>query len=179
MSVVPMQKITICALKKNRKAILEYLQLQGCVQIDRGLEETPVFEKNDTASAYARYRNKVQNTDKALDILQQYVPEKVGILASLEGRKEADEDSTAKIIAKRHWYNTMVNGVIEDAAKIDACDIEIARCKRNIEGLKPWLDLDIPINTEETGSSKVFIGTLPPNLKAMPTCPRPTFKTSW
>lgn len=165
MAVVPMQKITICALKKNRKAILEYLQLQGCVQIDRSLEETETFTKNDTASAHMRYKSKVANTDRALEILQKYVPEKVGLLASLEGRKEADEDETAKIIAKRHWYNTMVNGIIEDAAKIDACDIEIARCRRNIEGLDPWLDLDIPINTEETGSSKVFIGTLPPNLK--------------
>ena len=54
MAVVPMQKITICALKKNRKAILEYLQLQGCVQIDRSLEETETFTKNDTASAHMR-----------------------------------------------------------------------------------------------------------------------------
>ena len=34
MAVLQMQKISICALKKNRKAILELLQASGVVEIN-------------------------------------------------------------------------------------------------------------------------------------------------
>ncbi len=39
MAIVQMQRINICALKKNRKAILERLQELGAMEIDIQLED--------------------------------------------------------------------------------------------------------------------------------------------
>ena len=39
MAVLKMQKISICALKKDRKAILEQLQHLGVLEVDRDKEE--------------------------------------------------------------------------------------------------------------------------------------------
>ena len=48
MAVVKMQKISICALKKNRKAILEKLQSLGVLEIGRVLDEDADFRRMDT-----------------------------------------------------------------------------------------------------------------------------------
>ena len=45
MAVLKMQKISICALKKDRKAILEQLQHLGVLEVDREKEEDAFFQK--------------------------------------------------------------------------------------------------------------------------------------
>ena len=51
MAVVPMKKVLICGLKKDRKQILELLQRQGAVEITSGLEEDSIFRKTDVSSS--------------------------------------------------------------------------------------------------------------------------------
>ena len=43
MAVLQMQKISICALKKDRKAVLEKLQRMKVMEISQILEEDPDF----------------------------------------------------------------------------------------------------------------------------------------
>ena len=50
MAVLQMQRISICALKKDRKQILETLQRRGVVEISDLVLEDGVFEKSDTAA---------------------------------------------------------------------------------------------------------------------------------
>src|SRR5574344_370463 len=179
MSVVAMKKIRICAMKKDRKEVLEYLQRRGVVEIDSDLHIEDVGEDTDTLSGFCRtdtarlksqYRKRADTADKALEVLEQYVPEKKGFLAGLEGLGTASDEEMQSIIDKRHWFNRMAAGVIANSAKIDACEVEIARCRRNIEGLAPWMEMDIPINTESTKATRVFIGTLPPDTVADTYC---------
>ena len=44
MAVLQMQKLYICALKSNRKQLLEDLQRRGLVQIEASGEEDPLFQ---------------------------------------------------------------------------------------------------------------------------------------
>ena len=101
MAVLPMKKIEICAMKRDRKAILEKLQSLGMVEIQTNNEETDDFRKMSTTSQRAKYEKRVQNTDEALQILDKYVPEEKSIFASLEGRQEASEADIQEIIAGR------------------------------------------------------------------------------
>ena len=55
MAIVQMQRINICALKKNRKAILERLQELGAMEIDIQLEDDSLGEKQDVASSRALF----------------------------------------------------------------------------------------------------------------------------
>ena len=50
MAIVQMQRINICALKKNRKAILERLQELGAMEVDIRLEDEELCEKQDRLS---------------------------------------------------------------------------------------------------------------------------------
>ena len=49
MAVLKMQRISICALKKDRKAILEKLQSLGVVEINHVFDEDEAFKKMDSA----------------------------------------------------------------------------------------------------------------------------------
>ena len=50
MAVLAIKKIDICAMKKDRKAILEKLQSMGALEIRAGGDETDVFKKINTTS---------------------------------------------------------------------------------------------------------------------------------
>ena len=46
MAVLEMRKINICALKKDRKKILEFLQRKGCLEIHETENKDSVFSKS-------------------------------------------------------------------------------------------------------------------------------------
>lgn len=164
MAVLPMKKIEICAMKRDRKAILEKLQSLGMVEIQTNNEETDDFRKMSTTSQRAKYEKRVQNTDEALQILDKYVPEEKSIFASLEGRQEASEADIQEIIAGRRDYNCKVKKIQEISKDIAGCEAGIVKCQVAIDGLVPWLNMDIPINTTGTEKTDVMIGTMPPGL---------------
>lgn len=164
MAVLAMKKINICAMKKDRKAVLEKLQAMGAVEINTSGEEDEIFKKINTTSQRSKYEKRVQNTDAALEILQQYVPEKTSLFSALEGKKEVEEEKLQEIIASRGKYNLMVKNIQELNKEIANCKAGINKCEVAIEGLKPWLNMDIPINTTGTKNTDVIIGTMGPGL---------------
>ena len=48
MAVLKMQKISICALKKDRKAILEQLQHLGVLEVDRDKDSSKRWTQPDS-----------------------------------------------------------------------------------------------------------------------------------
>ena len=62
MAVVPMKKVLICGLKKDRKQILELLQRQGAVEITSVLEEDSIFRKTDVTSSKMCIRDRISST---------------------------------------------------------------------------------------------------------------------
>ena len=86
MAVLQMQRVSICALKKDRKAILEKLQRMGVMEINHILEEDEDFRRMDTANARSSFEKAAAAADQALNLLQQYAPVKQSLLSSLAGK---------------------------------------------------------------------------------------------
>ena len=80
MSVLQMQRISICALKKDRKAILEKIQSMGVMEMNQIAEDEEGFEKMDTLNARQRFEKKAQLSDQALAVLETYAPEKLSLI---------------------------------------------------------------------------------------------------
>ena len=161
MAVLQMQRISICALKKDRKAILEKIQSMGIMEMSQVAEDEDRFEKMDTISARQSFEKKASLSESALDILDAYAPEKKSMFASLEGKKLVESDQFAKITAKKEE-------ILEKAERIVACNKEIAEHKaesakleNQIEALVPWLSLDVPMNCKGTGKTAMLLGTMP------------------
>ena len=151
MAVLAIKKIDICAMKKDRKAILEKLQSMGALEIRAGGDETDVFKKINTTSQRSKYEKRVQNTDEALEILGRYAPEKTSMLQALAGKADVD-DSVYK--------DMIVQKIREKDKKIGNCKAEIAKCQLAIDGLKPWINMDVPINTTGTEHTDVIMGNM-------------------
>ena len=66
MAVMPMQRISIYALKNRRKQILELIQRRGAVEIEAGEADETVFRQTDTAPARARFENNTASLHAAL-----------------------------------------------------------------------------------------------------------------
>ena len=161
MAVLQMQRISICALKKDRKAILEKIQSMGIMEMSQVAEDEDGFEKMDTISARQSFEKKASLSESALDILDAYAPEKKSMFASLEGKKLVESDQFAKITAKKEE-------ILEKAERIVACNKEIAEHKaesakleNQIEALVPWISLDVPMNCKGTGKTAMLLGTMP------------------
>lgn len=164
MAVLAMKKINICAMKRDRKAVLERLQSLGVVEVRMDGEENDVFKRDSTAAKRAKYEKRVRQTDDALQILDRYSPVKTSLFASLEGKKDVEDDILEKIVANRGKYNKIVENIHELSKDIKNHQSAIEKCNMNIDGLMPWINMDIPINTQGTKSTSVLIGSMPAGL---------------
>ncbi len=160
MAVLQMQRISICAMKKNRKAILERLQELGAMEIDIQLPDDSEYKKMDITNSKATFEKQAQTADRALEVLHEYAPEKTGMLASLAGKPLVDHDLFDKA-AKNH------DNYLETAHRIVALDKQIAEQKANIqklqnqiESLAPWMGLTVPVSFTGTRKIACLIGTM-------------------
>ena len=74
MAVLQMQRISICALKKNRKAILEKLQSMGVMEVSQFLEEDEDFRRMDTANARSSFEKSCLISSAVTDHIRQKCP---------------------------------------------------------------------------------------------------------
>lgn len=161
MAVLQMQRISICALKKDRKAILEKIQSMGIMEMNQVAEDEDGFEKMDTLSARQRFEKNASLSEAALDVLEAYAPEKKSMFASLEGKKLVDPEQFTEITARKEE-------ILKKADRLVACNKEIAehraeivKLENQIEALVPWLALDVPMNCNGTGKTEMILGTMP------------------
>ena len=79
MAVVPMKKVLICGLKKDRKGTLELLQRQGAVEISNALQEDSMFRRMDVMSSKNAFERNAVTAEQAAAVLDKYAPEEKGI----------------------------------------------------------------------------------------------------
>ena len=154
MAVLQMQRVSICALKKDRKSILEKLQSMGVMEVSQVLEDESGFEKQDTQGTRILFEKKASSADQALEILQEYAPEKTSLLSSLEGKALIEKEKYAESISKKEDIMDVVSDLIGWQKEIAECRANIQKTENQIEALSPWLSLDVPMNFEGTGSVK-------------------------
>ena len=172
MSVLPMKRVMICALKKDRKAVLELLQRQGAVQVENPEcpPDDPIFTRTDKSAEAALFRKYAQSAQDALAILNHEVPGKKGLLASLEGRTKLSVDEFEALVAKRDEIQTV-------GRAIQALDRErtenlaaVPKIESQVVALEPWLGYDLPLNCKGTEKTSAFAGSLPNEVPLQTIC---------
>ena len=161
MAMLQMQRISIYAMKKDRKPILEFLQRRGNIEINDMLKEDIVFHKTDVTVAKAGFDKNVLAAKEAVDILNNYVPEKKSKFSALYGRKEVSTEIYNAFRDKHEESVRIANRILRLSRDISENKAEILRLQAQVEILTPWIDLDIPMNFAGTKNTSCFIGTLP------------------
>lgn len=161
MAVLKMQKISICGLKKDRKAVLEKLQSMGLVELIPVESGEQFFSKMDTESIRQSCEKHAALTEQALDVLGQYVPEERSLLASLKGKMQIEKKEFQNAISHREEIMDTAKKIIGYEKNIAAKRGEIQICENQLESLAPWIGLDVPMNAKGTKSVSLFVGTMP------------------
>ena len=161
MAIVQMQRINICALKKNRKAILERLQELGAMEIDIQLEDDTLSEKQDVASSRALFERRAQTADQALAILNTYVPEKKCMLDSLAGKPLVEKELFEKAAENQDQYMATASRIVTLDKQIAESKALVLKVQNQVEALAPWLSLTVPVSYSGTQRTAVLIGTMP------------------
>ncbi len=160
MSVVPMKRISVAALKRDRKAVLEYLQVLGVVQISIRGKEDDIFAKTDMSKSQQMFLKNSEKAEDALAVLKRYAPEKTGLLSSLEGRKvlsrETFEEQADKSAETIRLCGDIVNAEKEYADLVS----RIPKLEDQKKALEPWVRYDLPMDLAGTRTTAVFTGTL-------------------
>mgnify|MGYP005761697971 CR=1 FL=1 len=165
MAVLQMQRIDVCALKENRKAILERLQEFGAMEIDIRLADSGEYELQDVAPSRAIFEKQAHMADHALEILQEYAPEKTGMFASLEGKPLVDQETFNKAAVCQENYMETARSITSLEKQIAEKKASIQKLNDRIQALTPWLSLPVPVNYAGTRCTSCLIGTIAGNLK--------------
>lgn len=160
MAVLQMQKINICAMKANRKKILELLQKRGCLEIIEKDKEDEVFTKTNTATQISIFERNVSLAENALEILDMYAPEKKSMLSSLEGKKQISDSEYLKTISDQQEIMSLVNRIIQQKKNLDEKESQIAKYQDEIKALSIWKNLDVPMNYQGTKDTVFMLGSI-------------------
>lgn len=161
MAVLEMQRISICAMKKDRKAILEKLQSFGALEVNHVIGEDPDFVRMDTAGQRLGFEKAASSADQALEILEKYAPEKKNIFSSLEGKKLIEPETERKIQAERRELLKTAKALYDlDRERAEQL-ASITKLENSIESLTPWLALDVPMKQKGTKRTVLLLGSMP------------------
>ena len=160
MAVLQMQRISICALKKDRKAILEKLQSMGIMEMNQIAEDEEGFEKMDTTNARQSFEKKAQLSEQALAVLESYAPEKQSMLSGLQGKELVDKEKFQTAVADKGSAISEADLLVSRNKEIAEKKANILKLENQIEALNPWLKLDVPMNYRGTAKVSMLIGTM-------------------
>lgn len=164
MAVLQMQRISICGLKDQKKAILETLQRLEDVEVQDFVPEDGVFMKPVSANSAAEYERSIHDAENALEVLDTYDPQKSGLMSMFEGRDVVPVEKFEGFEKEYHDVSKTIEEILALSKKITEENAEITKCQQQIEMLEPWQSLDIPLNMTGTAKTGIFIGTLPNEL---------------
>ena len=160
MAVLQMQRFSICALKKDRKAILEKLQALGVMEIDNSVIEDDSLQKMDTVESRQVFEKQAVMAEHALDVLQKYVPEKTSMLSSLEGKKQVNRWEYEKIVQNRDVMSKRARELVNLKKEISENNANVVKLENQIESLAPWMSLEVPMTYRGTRSAAFLVGTM-------------------
>ena len=155
MAILPMKRILICGLKKDRKEVLEFLQRTGAVEI-KSADTDQVFSNTDMTASSAGFSKNAETCDAALKALDELAPVKSGLMADYS---VIDREEYEKEAANRDEYTETAVKIVNLYKQIAETSAEIPRLEMQIEALTPWKGLDIPLDCAGTRTTKAIAGT--------------------
>ncbi|MFQ7010657.1 MAG: hypothetical protein ACLRRN_07235 [Oscillospiraceae bacterium] len=161
MAIVHMKKLRLMVVRRQKDELLRELMLLGCVQIsdpDALLADTEAAAVlRQESGNVTEVRSELTRLTAALKLLDKYAPVKSKLLSS---RPEVTEADFLDDGAYRQELDAVAQ--LEDLeAAVRRYNGEEAKLRGNIEALRPWQTLDLPLDLGETVRTRISLGMLP------------------
>ena len=161
MAMLKMQRVYIYALLKDCKDILEDLQRCGVVEIEDLDIDDGVFDKGETKYIQSQYASSANTAREAREILERYYKPKKGMLDSFKGRKQIMRSEYERLADETQDILKVAYDIISYQKNIDMNEAEKVKYQAQLDAIRPWLALDVPMNFSGTYSTRAFIGKFP------------------
>lgn len=165
MAVVPMKRLELFALRRDRKAILELLQRRGVVEVESTQASGEVFRQADTSQAQQELETQARLLEQAVELLDHTVPVKKGMLSFLAGRKPVTWEEYQRQGQEAPALLEQAREILRLGKLVTDSEAQAQRLEAQLETLKPWMALDLPLDAKGTGSTRVFLGSFPQALE--------------
>ena len=165
MAVVPMKRLELFALRRDRKAILELLQRRGVVEVESTQASGEVFRQADTSQAQQELETQARLLEQAVELLDHTVPVKKGMLSFLAGRKPVTWEEYQRQGQEAPALLEQAREILRLGKQVTDSEAQAQRLEAQLETLKPWMALDLPLDAKGTGSTRVFLGSFPQALE--------------
>lgn len=166
MAILKMQRISIYALSKYSKDVLETLQRMGVMEIIKCHAEDSVFYKTDNGALSTSYLRSAAVMQSAEEVICEYVKEKKTVFSSLEGRKPMAVSDYEKTVEKNPEALKLAYKLTGYKKNITEAKAEIIALRSRIDALLPWHNLDIPMDGSDTLYTRGITGVFPEELSA-------------
>ncbi len=161
MSIVKMKKLRLIALRDQRDGLSRALMQLGCLQVREpeellSCEKTAALLRPEKAGLSAG-RAKLSVLQSAVKILAQYAPEKKKLLSArpqVTQREFLDNGTLEEDIA-------LAQTITEWDGAVRRIQAEESRIRGEIETLRPWEGLDVPLNHPGTKRTELLFMTAP------------------
>ena len=166
MAVMPMKRMTLIAMRRDRKQLLQFLQRQGTTEIDTDVPDDGIYKKIDVSSQKQIFLKNIKQAEDALEILAKIAPEKKSLLSSFEGREVISLEDFEKNLDRRNDIMAVIskiNALYKENLELIA---QVPKDEMDREALVPWEGFDLPLDFSGTEKTKAFIGTLPGDVSA-------------
>ena len=161
MAIVKMKRLHMLALESDRDRLFDTLQRMGCVEV---AEQSDKLSDPDWAalvhrdeSALSQRSDQLAAVTGALAVLDRYTPAKSGFLSPLP---QVRQDDFYDDVAMRRAMER-AEQIQADSRELDSVLDQTQRENATLRTLEPWLDLDIPLNTQSSGSVYTAFGMIP------------------
>ena len=159
MSIVKMKKLQLAALNADRASLLDALQKLGCVEL-RPTDAPEGFLSPVTGGSeeLRSLRSQQNSAAEALKALKKYAYEKSGLFAEKELISETD------FFADIHEEASRAAGSILEAVQaLGQRQDDRLNLTAQQEALHLWEGLPVPLETQETQSARILIGSISVN----------------
>lgn len=156
--ITPMKKITVYALKNNRKKIMESLQKMGCVELEKVSGDDNNLKSVNVKEQMQSFERYMAQAEQAIEILDGISPEKQAMFSE---RKAVSLENYSLNSKRVEEINRAVQKVISKNKKINENITEIASRQTLVLSFKSWVGLDVAMNFNSLKSSEVALFSAP------------------
>ena len=157
MAILEMNKIFIYGLNEKRKEVLEFLHQSEIVEISNFDSEENGIGHRETEKNISSFMQYIASAEKALNILDSYMPEKHGMFSTriLTQMDKYSMDSDEINVVNKHIYD-----IISSQKEIKNNTDNIGKINLKLSQIIPYINLDIPMNFKGTKTTKSMIGAI-------------------
>lgn len=168
MAIVKMNKFTLLGFESQKSQLLKRLQSFSEVEFvnlqdDELLEKNEAFReliKDSVDEEYAECEEKLSKARYALKFLSKYVPQKSGLKAMKEGKRELTISELEEAVAKSKWEEIYLEVKIKEE-KLAKLESDKTKLESIVNALRPWEQLDVSFEELDSIKTPHFLGSIP------------------